>query len=289
MRQCGHRLAVLLLIAMFGVTYGYAQDTSTLKAEEATTKTLSENQQIAQIPETFETSETKPQAHKEELDALLKSDSYSRSYESKGWERKNPPKQTNMDNSWLDGLLRFLEFFGVNSGLIGVIGKVLALLLLAVIVYFVVKNLDKLKNLSYQAFGRSPPVATRHIKENLPDMDADLPDRHHLVAQIEYYLNQGQFVMALSLLYRGTLRELSFVHELPIARSQTEQQCQNMLLQAKKIHPNETKFFETLIGLWQMSAYGHRLPNDIKQQILGLSQNWQRIYLKSSVVDREMV
>lgn len=279
MRRLVDCLTVPLFVVVMWGGCAYANSQQTSPSQEAmATATISES--------------TKPKDYKGELNTLLQSELYSRSYEDKRWESRHKNEQKQSDDGWF---LKFLEALfgnGINGSWLGVIGKGLALLLLAAIVYLVVKNLDKFKNFVPQNLARARPVANRRlVKEQVYDMSAGLPDRQYLIAEVERCLAQGQFVVALSLLYRGTLRELLLVHELPITHSQTEVQCQNMLRQARQVHPSESKFFEMLVALWQMSAYGKRLPSDAKQKIQALSQNWQRIYLNSShasLMNKEM-
>ncbi|MGJ7505047.1 DUF4129 domain-containing protein [Variovorax sp. ZT5P49] len=70
---------------------------------------------------------------------------------------------------------------------------------------------------------------------------------------------RGQHRPALSLLYRGALSRLVHAHEVPVRAASTEGEC--MQLSATRLMPDAQAFFVRLVGVWQLGAYGGRLPS----------------------------
>ncbi|WP_440532832.1 DUF4129 domain-containing protein [Variovorax sp. YR566] len=83
---------------------------------------------------------------------------------------------------------------------------------------------------------------------------------------------RGQHRPALSLLYRGALSRLVHAHEVPVRAASTEGEC--MLLSATRLTPDAQAFFVRLVGVWQLGAYGGRLPSTA--QVLAVCGEFDR-------------
>jgi hypothetical protein len=94
-----------------------------------------------------------------------------------------------------------------------------------------------------------------HVRE-LDIRPDSLPD--DLPAAVRALWQRGQARAALSLLYRGALSRLVHEHGVPVRASSTEGECAT--LAARHLDAAGGDFVTRLIGLWQLTVYGARLP-----------------------------
>jgi hypothetical protein len=87
-------------------------------------------------------------------------------------------------------------------------------------------------------------------------------------------LSQSRFREALSLLYRATLSQLVYHHQLSIQPSATERDCRTLVRSARP--PKEASFFDGLTHAWLLCAYGHQKPDH--DQCDSLLSQWRRLY-----------
>lgn len=239
---------------------------------------------------------TNAQAFKDDLNATLLSDEYSQMHTYSKWVSKEKP--TNDDSydyepSWLENILRFLDnLFGNLDELGGLLSLLLKLALIGLLLWFfywVYKRraiifdwvLTKLPNRQTHA-----QLVAKSKNRQTPLADDDI-----LANEIKNALAQKNYVLALSLLYRSSLRAMQLDHNLPITKSDTEARCQALLASAKQTHKDELPYFDRLVWLWQRCAYGSLV--DDKTDTVGdeanlLFADWQRIYQMHSHDEGEL-
>ncbi len=84
---------------------------------------------------------------------------------------------------------------------------------------------------------------------------------------------EGEFMQAISLLYRGYLSKLTHEFNVDIRISYTENDC---LLAAKKMIANNKEvlqLFTQISQIWLKSAYAHQLPN--KDEVIDCCRDWR--------------
>ena len=138
----------------------------------------------------------------------------------------------------------------------------LAMVLLALVVLAVRKWPRKLKSTESSAGA---------IPETLFGLDLraeSLPS--DIASEAERLWAAGDVAGALSLLYRGALKRLAD-DGVSLSESFTEDDC----LRAARgvLEPMRTGFFADLTRVWQLAAYGHRLPEDDGERWFG---GWRR-------------
>ncbi len=101
--------------------------------------------------------------------------------------------------------------------------------------------------------------------ESLP---ADIP------RAVQSLWNQGHHREAMSTLYRGTLAALVTHKQLKVNASCTEQDCIDAVERLET--PDLNRHFRDLTTLWQLLAYGHRLPET--RIIEMLCRQWSQLY-----------
>lgn len=277
---------MLLLVCVLGINTAMAQ-TAPLPNEMAE-QTLSPtaNQTAGQTPSppTFS-----PEQSSTQLDDILTSDTYSNKSIRSEWVLKEPKETKERDLSWLGRLLETLAEWGeALSGVVGVFGKTVALIGLALFAYWLYRTretwLSWLGKLNYGKANPTAKIALSH--KSVRPWDKDLPPKHELMAFLSELLYRHQWLMALSVLYQATLRELGTQHRLPIDKHQTEDECLWLLQRCQDAGDKEQRYFKELVGLWRASAYGKRLPvgvsNQDYSQIRALMQAWQLLYLKGN-------
>lgn len=257
------KLVVIIAVALSTLSFA-SQVTHT--ADLTSTK---DNQAVYQTP----------QSYKNTTDQILTSDKYSEIYEEKGWQRVTPKadsytEDTNeSDDSWFKKLTDFLSDFSVN---LGIFGKILALGVLAVIVYLLVKNSDKLNFILDKLPKKRHSVTHIDLTHQKP-VFYDLPEHDSIGDVVQALIDQGQYLQALSMLYRGTLRALNMQYDLDIDASHTEAVCQK-LLRIATTSTAERRFFDELVDVWQMAAYGKYLPDNAKVRLTKLLDAWRKCY-----------
>lgn len=219
----------------------------------------------------------------DELDSLLTSDVYS-DKKTVQIPKKVPEKP--LDLSWLAKLLNKLANFGqAISQTVGILGKVIAILLLALLAWILYQK----RHVWLKVFSRIHIHAHSSAKMTIITEQHDyqalwqsLPPKHEFLSTLQNLLKNQQWLLALGLLYQGTLREMAQVHELPIDNHQTEEECLWLLYHAKKQNSQEKQYFEELVTLWRASAYGKKVPDSVAKGdysvILRLMSAWSSIY-----------
>lgn len=226
--------------------------------------------------------EQDPQRFFDNAQARLVGDGYSDTTTHSEWKRKVQPLPQSTSQrdwskyfGWLDGLQ------GMSQSL-GVMGKtILVLLLLACFVlFFVYLYRYKDKIASVLAKPMKPKSATITSNFRPDDGIDDLPDHDDIAGLARGLIEQGNYVEALSLLYRGSLRMMSLRHQFVIGRGRTEEECEWLLELAKTAKPNEKRFFEMLVALWQKSAYGSKSAKSSvrRDEVVALLDTWQTVW-----------
>lgn len=276
-QYCKKFFATLILLTAVSA-YGQGTAAPSLAIAQAPTVQAPIAQtQITQPPIT----QTQPLADtaefNREFNEFLLSDRYSRQSTESYWHKKNeaPEPKDPPDLSWLEWLDDLADGLdGIVEGLSFLLKLILVGLLLLV-VWWLFRHRKVFVALA-QKFTKPKRTTispqTRHYRPS-----ETLPDDDELARLIEQFIGQGEYQKALSLLYRGSLRALSLVHELPITDSQTERQCQELLAHARTRTPDEVRFFDGLVQAWQHSAYGRIMPSD--GEVRTLFGVWRTLYL----------
>lgn len=236
---------------------------------------------------------------RQQIHDIIYDDSYSRAIAQTRWVEKNPKPKTKgfIERLW-EQFIKWLESSNA-SGAVGM-GVWLAVLLkvavLLVLLAFVVW-LYLRRDIWLKWFGIH--VATRQARKTAKletqvmlspkSVWQGLPAKAQLADAVRHALSQRDYVQALSLLYRGTLRELLQRHELPITQATTEQQCAWLLAQAVHKQADEANYFHALVRLWSQFAYGENtahsttvntdITQKVAEKIEQLLNTWQRLYL----------
>lgn len=206
---------------------------------------------------------------------LLLSDSYSDSEQTKHWQPKNK-KEADFDVPDMDwGFLDFWQNIGQG---VGVLGKVLLLLLLVTLLYWIFRHKDAVAAFIGGYLPRQNASVMSYSQAEQRLVFADLPAHEQLFDAIGQLLVQGRYLQALSWLYQGSLRVMSLTYQLPITASQTEEQCQALLKASLQSSADEQQFFEQLVAVWQEAAYGKRLPTNSKARLTLLLDTWGQLY-----------
>lgn len=226
---------------------------------------------------------------KQELDDIVTSDTYSQTTTISSWQ-KNKSNENQEQNrfsqwlsEWLERIFGDVDMTGVSQGL-GVIGKGVALLFLLGLGWWLYKTRQ-----TWMAWfaALSSPTRAKDAITPTPIWQAEegvwenLPQSAKLEAFLKSLLGQGLWLPALSALYRGTLKEVSMRHHLPIDHHQTEDECV-WLLRQSSAGSSEREFFERLVHLWRASAYGQKIPPSVTRgdygDILELIEMWAKLY-----------
>lgn len=220
----------------------------------------------------------------DELDALLMSGDYSDA------QTIDVPKKNNTeapsDLSWLGRLLEQMADFGeAISETVGVLGKVLSILLLVLVAWLLYQK----RHVWLKLFDRmgiqtnTPANSPSQIKHfEAQKLWQSLPPKDELLSVLQDLLQKKQWLLALALLYQGTLREMALIYDLPIDNHQTEDECLWLLARANQHNQKEKQYFENLVALWRASAYGKKIPTQIAlgdySSILQLMSDWSMLY-----------
>lgn len=240
------------------------------------------------------------QKTRQQIDEIVYSDNFSKTNQITEWREKQPKTyEENSSNSVLGEILeKFFQwvFGGALKGsnfnfveIISIITKTIILLLLLVFFIWLFKKREVwLAWFSRFTFNHKDMMIEQvNFSKKLPLTWQELPEKSVLVNFVQQAINQGNFLLALSVLYRGTLREIIQLHDLPITQSSTEQQCIWLLTQARNKQPDEAQFLQDLVQIWSKIAYGQRLPSSQQlptfiQNIQSLLVTWQKLYLVSN-------
>lgn len=218
------------------------------------------------------------------LSDIITDESYSRPIQKTEWVRNKPlapvsDEYVDMDLNWLEKLIRGI--FSVSE-YVGVFGKTVAILFLVLLAWWLYRTRDYwlawVERLA-PMMKRTPQIT--HAPHIAQDVWAELPPSDELVAHVYELLQQGEYLLALSVLYRGTLRELNAHHALAIDKHQTEDECV-WLLAKSPATPQESAYFGKLVALWRACAYGKALSDEVAQSggrpVHELTESWSALY-----------
>lgn len=226
-----------------------------------------------------------PEQFKQHFDNELLSDKYSEITTTKHWQKQETPlpeMNYDPDLNWLDKLLRtFGEMMEGFIPLLSALVKGLLVLALLWFFYWLFQKRGEIGNWVGERLPNKTSKTSQHTRQKYKE--SPLADDDELTSQIKQAIFDKHYVLALSLLYRSSLRAMAIDHELPIKKSDTELACQRLLASAKRTHQGELPYFNRLVLLWQTSAYGERLPADVDSQLASLFADWQRIYRQQGV------
>lgn len=93
---------------------------------------------------------------------------------------------------------------------------------------------------------------------------ASMPE--DVAAEAARLWREGAGRAALALLYRSALSRMVHGHAVPIRAASTEREC--VALSARALPPASASFFASLVGAWQLAAYGASLPDASRMQAL---------------------
>ena len=168
--------------------------------------------------------------------------------------------QTRDSSSGLSGLFQVL-FIALKY-----LFWLLGLSLLAFVIYLVVKPLMAKRWQSRPKLGVIPEA--EEVVKEAPPPEA-LPGDVVAAAQLTW--SKGEFRRAMSLLYRGALRELGRLPQVTIDETATEEEC--LRLVRRKVKGDALTFFTDLTRVWQQMAYAHRTPD--QDTFHELCRRWQ--------------
>lgn len=226
-----------------------------------------------------------------QIDQIIYGNQFSKAIPQTRWEKIEPEKKQK-DDFWqrlMDKLFKNRNSENRdNSGVVfGTIIKVIVLMALFAFIAWLLLQHEKW----LPWFRRHATWYRPRAKATLSELEQpvqiplwqNLPAHQQLVAAVEQALAAQDWLQALSLLYRGTLREVIHIHDLPITRATTEQQCEWLLAQAKHRQADEASYFKALVSLWSQVAYGKLQVSTeaapaFRQQIIELLNTWQRLY-----------
>lgn len=214
------------------------------------------------------------------FDGFLRSDAYSDKTELGYWKsKKEQPKKASeepADLSWLGKLFGWMEYLEGFASALSMLLKVLLIGLLLLAVWWIVRRYEAF-GVIMERFGVSKKAAVSTYTRTYRSL-APLPDDAELLQLIDSLIKKGEYLQALSCLYRGSLRQLSLRHELPITDSQTEAQCQALLAKARTHTKGEQVFFDELVLLWQKTAYGRMIVKE-PSQVAHLFGQYKTLYV----------
>lgn len=220
---------------------------------------------------------------KQAFDRELASDKYSEITTTKHWERIENAKMpdTNPELGWLGDILRVIS--DVMEGFVPLMSMLVKGILVLGLLWFFYWLYQRRTTIGdwFGETARQKNAKSGFDKRHKNRQDP-LADDDELARQIKNAIANENYVLALSLLYRSSLRAMQLDHELPIKKSDTEAMCQRLLANAKQTHAGELPYFDRLVALWQMSAYGDKLPDNVQTVLTGLFADWQRIYRTSA-------
>jgi len=177
------------------------------------------------------------------------------------------PKETNSDSSsWLG---EFFSGLGIPS-FMGVVGTIMFYLVLMAIIagliWLIVKNRHVFS--SSATLIRDSQDAKTHEIMGMDVAPESLPD--DVVAAARETWGQGDYKLALSLLYRGSITWFVFRDQLSIEESDTEGDC---LRRVEALGQHQyADYFSSLTDVWILAAYGKQQPDN--HTMVTLCDNW---------------
>ncbi len=239
---------------------------------------------------------------KQQLADILTSDQYSNSEEITTRVPKIPEESD--DSSWLADflgeLLDWLFDFDAPENLIEIgsmllKGLLIVALLLAIV--WVIKNSEGLLGWIQQKSWRLSKHKIQiedYQQSHLAQGWENLPEHQQIVEVVRQLLMNNQYLPAMSILYRGSLRWLNENKLLAISPANTEMQCLNHIKRIQQIHTINTHSAEYIIDIirqWIPIAYDEDfdMSNQLdKTALIHLADNWQaRLPLQLSLTRQQ--
>lgn len=245
---------------------------------------------------------------------------YSHAIPQTRWEPTDTHKKSSAWQTFWENLIKHLKPSSsansshMDSGAIlgAMIKTVVLLALLVAIVWLIIQRQKWLPWLKSRQFGqrKKQTASVTAFEQRLPpSIWQQLPAKSQLSHAVQQAIDSHNWQLALSLLYRGTLREVVALYDLPITQASTEQQCTWLLEQANYRRDfdtnastkslDEAEFFIQLVELWSQIAYGNaanfsgfdNAANQLNNQIASNEPNlrqpierlltlWQQLYLQ---------
>lgn len=206
---------------------------------------------------------------KQQLYDILISDEYSTSEEI-----TVPVTKQEVDGdgpSWILDLLEMI-FGSIDQNVIYVLSLILKGLLilgLLLVVYWIVKNADRMSgwfaNRQWQ-FGKFKVEVDDYRHSHLAQGWESLPPHDQIPKVVKQLLDEGQTLPASSILYRGSLRWLNDSLSLGIRPANTEMQCVSLIKKIEKsqnLSQNTADYVVNIINHWIPIAYAKQNMNGV--------------------------
>jgi hypothetical protein len=158
---------------------------------------------------------------------------------------RQAPEPTNDDLRWLRSFVQWLSEAGRWLVWLG-------MALLAAVLVVTLRRWIAVRGDAASGRALVLPSHVRDLDIRPESLPADLP------AAVRALWQRGQARDALSLLYRGALSRLVHDHGVPVRASSTEGEC--AALASRHLDATQGDYVTRLIGLWQLTVYGARLP-----------------------------
>ncbi len=187
------------------------------------------------------------------------------------WRRKDDGKADNPEQT--SGLLEWLlNSVELGETVAGALRVALWTLALAGLAWLIWRRERWMHLLDWR---RRPKSAADDASRVIAGVDVD-PDSlpKDIPRAVQALWNQERHREAMSLLYRGTLAALIEHKQLKVDESCTEQDCIDAVERLET--PAISRHFRDLTTLWQLLAYGHRLPET--RLVEHLCHQWWRLY-----------
>lgn len=220
------------------------------------------------------------QSRNEVLD-ILTSPPFVIEQQEKTWDWRNADRQQDEDEvpQWFINFVEFIEkLFGVD-GLAESIAVFLEVSLWVLVVILVLAILYRfrshIRTYWQSVVGEKPPTGEFAKPETIMGMEiteTSLPD--DIPAEAKSLWANGKIREALALLYRGSLYELVYSHDIELAEWFTERECYSAVQRTSG--KTLVNYFLRLTTTWQELAYGHRQP--VEQKFEWLCHNWKATF-----------
>ena len=198
-----------------------------------------------------------PSAEKKAIQSILASPEFSEHETWMVWRKKAAPATQPAEQAERAfGKSPDFEFWKAFARIVAealrIIAWILAVALIAWLLYFLIQRLGWFKGMVTRRSGFKPDVlfGLDLRPESLPD---DIP------AAARARLAAGDLRAALSLLYRGALRCLIHEREVEVSAGDTEGDCVRSVRRALPGAPAD--YFNRLVDAWRGLAYGRRPPD----------------------------
>ncbi|NWK53987.1 DUF4129 domain-containing protein [Verrucomicrobiaceae bacterium N1E253] len=212
--------------------------------------------------------EAAPDTSKEKIEAIMDDEDFIIHHRYVDVPVEEPSNDS--DSGWLDWLSDLFSGSGVPD-FMGAVGTVFFYVILAVlivgIIFLIIKNAHVFRGGG--GWRRGVKIEPKTVAVMGMDVSPEsLPDDIAGAARDAW--RAGDFRLALSLLYRGSLAWMVYRAELPIEESDTEGDC--LARVAALQDPNQVRYFSELTGQWIALAYGKIVPDD--HAMVSLCEQW---------------